>query len=443
MGSLSRPGDGMAMDILLVVPDPHGGIYHYTYELCKALASQDVSVTLATSKGHEFANSERRFSIVEVFDLRRSGFLARPLARRLGIRKAVNAALYARSLVKLALYCRTAQPAIVHLEMVLGSVMTLVTVLALRIAYDGVLINTVHNLAPRARYPGHRLVCRVTLAVLDHVVVHSGFGAKRLMEVYQVPAEKISRIPHGNYNVFVPEKGKHRSLRDALNITQSATVVLFFGFIKPYKGLVDLLYAIKAVAEQGKEVVLLIAGQARKDYWKYRAIMSELGIEAIVREVLDYIPFEDVGSYFETADVIVLPYRDATAVDQSGVAQLAYAFGKPLVVTDVGGLPEIVVNGETGFSVPRSDIGALAERIGVFCDDRRLAQEMGRKGKELATSEFGWPAIAARHLGMYERALSSWCRRRCSQLGAHVATRKVRTGSGNRGAGEEAKDELL
>jgi glycosyltransferase involved in cell wall biosynthesis len=145
--------------------------------------------------------------------------------------------------------------------------------------------------------------------------------------------------------------------KEALGLT--GPVMLYFGFVRKYKG---LEYLIRALPEVLRNIAaqLLIVGEFWEDRDAYLQMIKELGLQQHVTIVDRYVPNEEIGLYFSAADVVVLPYVDAT---QSAVVSLAYAFDKPVITTAVGGLPEVVRDGETGFVVPPRDSAALATAI--------------------------------------------------------------------------------
>jgi glycosyltransferase involved in cell wall biosynthesis len=139
-------------------------------------------------------------------------------------------------------------------------------------------------------------------------------------------------------------------------------VILFFGYVRKYKGLHVLLDAMPKVLQE-TNVRLLVAGEFYDDEQGYRDQIQRLGIGNSVSIFADYIPNEEVGLYYSAADVVVLPYISAT---QSGIIQIAYNYDKPVITTNVGGLPEVVDEGKTGFIVPSEDVDALATSIVSF-----------------------------------------------------------------------------
>jgi glycosyltransferase involved in cell wall biosynthesis len=145
--------------------------------------------------------------------------------------------------------------------------------------------------------------------------------------------------------------------------------ILFFGFIRDYKGLDVLMRAYADKRMEQRNIRLIVAGEFYNNADKYHALEKELGLEGKIHWFSDYIPNEEVTRFFSVADLVVQPYKTAT---QSGISQMAYHFEKPMVVTAVGGLPEIVPHGKVGYVVPVDD-KAVADAVVDFFDHHTAA----------------------------------------------------------------------
>jgi len=218
-----------------------------------------------------------------------------------------------------------------------------------------------HNVVPHERRVVDRVLAKVTLSQGHTFIVHSQGDEARLRNL--LPRAHIVRTVHPVYDFFRQE-GLHdqeSEAREALNLPDRK-VLLFFGFVRPYKGLEYLLEAMpKVLAEI--DAHLLIAGEFWTPESEYTRYIDDLGLSEHVTIVNRYIPNEEVAAFFSAADVVVLPYTEAT---QSGVAQIAYGLEKPVITTSVGGLAEVVKHGETGLLVPPGDSEALAETVVSF-----------------------------------------------------------------------------
>jgi glycosyltransferase involved in cell wall biosynthesis len=141
-------------------------------------------------------------------------------------------------------------------------------------------------------------------------------------------------------------------------------LILFFGYVRPYKGLKFLLEAMPEIRDT-TGAGLLVVGEFYEPSDPYLEMVRRSGIGEAVRFVDRYVGNEEVEAFFTASDVVVLPYITAT---QSGIVQIAIFFDRPVIVTGVGGLPEVVSEGRTGFVVPPSDAGAIAKAVIEFYD---------------------------------------------------------------------------
>jgi glycosyltransferase involved in cell wall biosynthesis len=167
--------------------------------------------------------------------------------------------------------------------------------------------------------------------------------------------------PHPLYDNFGPEIPK-QDARQMLGLDPNGKYILFFGFIRHYKGLDLLLQAMGQESLRNQGIKLIVAGEFYEDAAPYHQLIADLGIADLLELRTDFIPNGDVANYFSAADLIVQPYRSAT---QSGVSQVAYHFNKPMIVTDVGGLAEFVPDGEVGF-VTEPTPESIAQGINRF-----------------------------------------------------------------------------
>jgi glycosyltransferase involved in cell wall biosynthesis len=200
-----------------------------------------------------------------------------------------------------------------------------------------------------------RFLTRFALGAADYFLVLSGVVARRIHALFPTTPVRQAALPI--YECYGGAGVDRESARRELGLTRDT--VLFFGYVRPYKGLAVLLRAMPRVLEK-LDVDLLVVGEFYEDRTKYDKLIDDLGIRGHVRVVAEHVPDEGVRTYFSAADVVALPYLSAT---QSGITQIAYAFGLPVISTDVGGLPEVVRDGETGYIVKAKDDEALAAAI--------------------------------------------------------------------------------
>ena len=178
--------------------------------------------------------------------------------------------------------------------------------------------------------------------------------------------------------------------RKELNLDVNSPVLLFFGYVRHYKGLDILLRAMPAILRREPALRLVVAGHFYEDISLYRQLVDHLVIGGSVDLYPGYVPTERSALYFSAADALVLPYRSAT---QSGVVQLAYGHGLPVIVTPVGALPEMVRPGETGWVARDSSPEGFADAVGEFLDSRERLPLM-RPAIEAFRHEFSWEDFA-------------------------------------------------
>ncbi len=222
----------------------------------------------------------------------------------------------------------------------------------------------VHNALPHERHVGDAWLSRVFLKACEGHVVMSDAVADDLRPL-RAPDASVRRIEHPVYERFGDPVSKGKA-RAALGLPMDAPVLLFFGFVREYKGLHVLLKAMPDVLEGLPDAHLVVAGEPYDDPERYRQLIRSHGLSDRVHWYDDYIPSEAVPAVFCGADLVVQPYVSAT---QSGVAQIATHFEVPMIVTDVGGLAETIPHEEVGFVVPPEDPAALADSIIRFFDD--------------------------------------------------------------------------
>lgn len=210
-----------------------------------------------------------------------------------------------------------------------------------------------HNVFPHERFPLDRMLTRMALKKGDYFILHSEREAGDLKTI--VPDAKYRVNMHPTYSEFKKVEDKS----DAVPVDQ-ASVILFFGFVRPYKGLKVLIEAMSLIPEI---VHLNIVGDFGGAKSEYEHLIYDRHLTGRISVRDGYVPDREVGEYFERCDAVVLPYLDAT---QSGIAQIAFGFEKPVIATNVGGLPEVVKDGETGVLCEPGDPEALRDAIQRF-----------------------------------------------------------------------------
>jgi len=212
-----------------------------------------------------------------------------------------------------------------------------------------------HNVTPHENKLIDKFLIKIVLTNSDFFIVQSKDEFHNLKKLF--PRATVEVVYHPTYKLFDFNSITKNEAKKRLKLTNN--VILFFGFVREYKGLRYLIDAMQKVRKE-IDVTLLIVGEFWENKNRYLKLIKKYGIENNVKIVDEYVRNEDIGLYMASADVVVLPYLSAT---QSGIIQLAYGFNKPVITTDVGGLPDVVENGKTGYVVESRDSDALARAI--------------------------------------------------------------------------------
>jgi glycosyltransferase involved in cell wall biosynthesis len=377
-----------------------GGLFHYSLQLARAIANEGCDVRLLTGRAPEIAEPDETNrvtveAVLPTWDPKktRARWASRPV-------RYAHGAAYLRAWIKLLREARR-RPT----DVLLFS--------DLEHRCDAWFIRLLKRRGQRLAVVWHNVeafdrTSSDTSRVLreeswrtqmsrefDWVFVHGRELAGRLKAKAGI---EPYTIPHGNQGLMADEAGPDPDLRKKLQIPTGSAVALLFGTLTKYKG-IDVLLQALALVPKAVRPVAVIAGFATDDVHpeRLRAFARELRVEDSVRWDVRYVPVEEVAWYFRLADFVVLPYR---AASQSGVAHLALTFGKPLIVTRTGALPEIVEDGRNGWVVPPEDAAALAAAL-TEMSISTSRDEMGPHAQEVARS-LDWSGIARRIVAVFK-----------------------------------------
>jgi glycosyltransferase involved in cell wall biosynthesis len=245
-------------------------------------------------------------------------------------------------------------------------------------------ISILHNIVPHEKRIGDRMFTKWFVKRMDGFVAQSQTVLEDLNRFDSDKPRLLSPHPlFDNFGEPIPKsEAKH-----LLGLDPAFSYVLFFGFIRAYKGLDLLLHAWADQRIAGMPLRLIIAGEYYENADRYKALIAKLGLEDRIVQRNEFIPNEQVNRYFCASDLLVQPYRQAT---QSGVAQIAYHFNRPMIVTNVGGLPEIVPHNRVGYVV-KPDALDIANHIVRFFAEGKEAEFSANAAQE--KNRFSWQAL--------------------------------------------------
>ena len=394
------------MKLMMIETLGDGGIAHYTFNLLTALTKKNVSAYLFTAADYEFLGRNHRYKVYSVMFritnrvIRFFPYLSNEKPIPALLRRLIKLAEYPFNTLEAVFTAKREKIKYIHLQSV--NWIELLMIAVFKVA--GVkIIYTIHNVNPHHKKlrAYHKLLYRLMYSLCDRLIIHSESGKEEIIELFRIKREKIFVIPHGDYKFFVPEKNLRKDqAKVALGISRNCKTILFFGAIRPNKGLENILRALPHIKRENPCIKLLIVGELWENYKRYKTIIEKEDIQDEVFEKLEYIPNQEIALYFTAADVVVLPYSEIT---QSGILQVAYAFAKPIVATAIGGLNEAVENGRSGYLVPPNDIKALAEKTVEILNDKEKIESMGKYSRYLSDTKYSWDTIATQTLNVYTR----------------------------------------
>lgn len=366
------------MRIVLIGPVyPYkGGISHYTSLLCRALRQKHEVIMVSYKMQYPkflFKKEQKDYSnkSFQVDDTKYWIHTANP----------INLFLAARRIRKL-------RPDAVILQWWHPYFAPCYRILATLLGEIPLLI-TCHNVFPHERFPLDRFLTRMVLKRADGYIVQSHLDEKDLLTVK--PDANYVVTPHPTYNAFKMKNMSKAEARALLAVGSDSPMLLFFGFVREYKGLKYLLDALPEVKKRIPDISLWVVGDFGDDKDVYLEQIEKNRIGDNIRLVEGYVPDQEVEKYFAAADLVVLPYVSAT---QSGIVQIAYGFDKPVVVTDVGGLPDVVRHKETGYVVPSGNAQEIAKAVISFYQEDRETDWESNIRKQAA--EFSWETMVER-----------------------------------------------
>jgi glycosyltransferase involved in cell wall biosynthesis len=363
------------------VVDPSAFTPPYDHALCRALGQAGAQVELFTS---HFAYGP--VATAEGYERRELFYRG---ATRLAASRLRRAAKLLEHVPDMLRYRRSsAQADVVHFQWL--TVQPLDGPLLPRRRPGRPLLLTAHDILPREPRPGQLRAQRRLYDRFDAVVVHSEHGRTRLTAELGFSADRVHVIPHGVFEHLAVPRGGPSGPSGAAPFQTDLPVVLCFGLMRPYKGIDLLIEAWRGI----EDAELWVAGMPRMDISALQAAAP-----ANVRFVPRFIGDGELGAYFRRADLVVLPYRE---IDQSGVLFTAMAFGKPMLLSDVGGFPEIAATGAAR-TFPAGDAGALHDALGELLGNPAARHEIGSRAAAVAVGEYSWASIARKTLELYER----------------------------------------
>lgn len=375
---------------------------HYAYGLAMALASRGARLDVVGGAGVDCEEMHTTPGL-NFLDLRKS--------RRPGDGLLEKIAGLVAYYVRLVAYAWDARPEIFHI--LWNNQIDWFDRTLLMLYYKALgkqIVVTAHNVNEARRDRRDSLMNRLSLKMqyrmADHLFVHTEKMKDELVKEFGVARKAVTVIPYGINNAvprmdLAPSEAKYR-----LGISGFEKTILFFGNMRPSKGIDDLLAAMEQLQAEDPHYRLIVAGQPIKGYdnsWqRTRRALRRLEDSGSVILRNEFIPDNDISLYFAAADVVALPYTD---IFQSGVLFLAYSFGLPVVATDVGSLKDEIIEGRTGFLCRPRDPASLAGAIRKYFESDLFRELNGRRQeiRDYASARHSWTEVADITQGVYQK----------------------------------------
>jgi glycosyltransferase involved in cell wall biosynthesis len=256
---------------------------------------------------------------------------------------------------------------------------------------------TVHNVLSHERSKLYSIFSGILFKLGNHFIVHTQTGRQQLINHYGIFPKNISVIPHGSLDFHVQENVNKNELKNQMGFAENEKIILIFGAIRPYKGIDTAIKAMAEIIRQIPDARLLIAGKLWEKWEPYDRLIKKYGLSKLVHLHLKYIPSNEVHKYFEISDLTIFPYHHFDS--QSGAGAAAVSFRKPMVVSNVGGLPELVADKRC--VVKPNDPNALANVVVSILKDPDMGQCMTHRLDRVA-KQLDWADIAKKTVGVYE-----------------------------------------
>ncbi len=375
------------------IVDPSAYTPPYDHAICSALAGAGTDVELVTSRFlYGSAPLPRGYEVREHFYRRSSDRYAdNPASRGKLI---VKLAEHPLDMVRFLRHVSTEKPEIVHFQW--APVQPLDKHFFRRIKQPVVI--TAHDVVPREPRLGQLRSLKRLYRSADALIAHTRHGADRLRREVGIDGEKIHVIPHGAFD-YLKTQEEAKPIDRSLGDLEGRKIALFFGLIRPYKG-VDLL--IEAFKYTSDDAVLLVVGMPKMSIDSLKSRVESLNLQERIRFLPRFVSDPEIPAYFNRADLVVLPYRE---IDQSGVLYTALAFHKPMILTDVGGFSEFA--SETGAArlVPSNDAELLGIAIAELLQSPDKRKELAEAAAKAAAGTYSWDRIAEQTLELYRSLL--------------------------------------
>jgi glycosyltransferase involved in cell wall biosynthesis len=317
------------------------------------------------------------------------------------LRRVLRAIEYPINVLALLVYILAKRIKVVHYMWVVLPTIDFFTIRILRFAGCRV-VYTAHNPFPHEFKASHLKKYSRIYRQVDHIIALTNFTRNQIVKHAKISTEKISVIPHGDFNYVLSQYPCNEALAEKVRrLAGDKRVITFIGAIRPYKGLEYFIKAFELIKRLKSNTFFLIAGSTRFANQKQLERLLSASCDPRDRYVdLSHFPVSDLKAYLAVTDVMVLPY--VSGASQSANTVMAYVAGIPVISTNVGGLAEMVEDGKTGYVIAPQDPEAIADAV-AKCFDGDNYEKMSHNARLAAAEQYSWGKIAEETAAVYQR----------------------------------------
>jgi len=381
------------MRVLIFKP---GEVNEYGYSLAVSLVQAGLNVTMVCDKDY---NLEKHFNVVfkpkKIF----YGYIKTE-------EKLVKGLKYIISFIVLIFTLLKERPNIIHIQWFKFTYFELFLFQFLKL-FNIKIVYTCHDVIPPDASKLEVKFYSGMFNKMDLIFTHSEVSRKEIINQFHIDENKIRKITFGNYNIVADNYNKDKlKSRESLGLSTNDNIIMFFGSIRKYKGLEILINAFRKTKEINgvQRLKLIIAGGGFCKF--FRLANEHLDYIKNNRDIIldiDYCDYNRMGQYFAATDLVVLPYK---RISMSAVLATSLSFGRPIIATEVGGLPEYIIPNETGFIIPSNDVDMMVQTIIDAFKNKDQLLKMGRKCREYADKIMSWEIVAKETIEGYKYVLN-------------------------------------
>ena len=357
----------------------HGGSFHfYTFGQSIGLINSGIKTSLYTN--NETINP--KIDGLNFFSFYKNVFASKS--------KIKNGIQWIFGSFRSIFHARFSGISIFHFHIFYTNILIFFNIMLVKLLFGKVVL-TIHDVSSFATSKKSIFTSKLVYRISDLLITHNQYSLNEIIKIDKFFQRKLHIIPHGNYGPFINIQRNQKRSREYLNLPAEKKILLFFGMIKKVKGLDILLNSFKEVIAKDPNIVLLIAGRLWKnDFTIYQDIIEKNNLSNNIILHTRFIPHSDVEHYFCASDLVVLPYKK---IYQSGVLMMGLSYKKPVLVSDLPPLKEVITDNKNGFLFRSEDVKDLTNKLNFILSDKCDLKRIESNGSKLINKEFSWEKI--------------------------------------------------